>query len=89
MALYNTPMLGACNVDASAEPLLAGLLKKYTVLSHTCGNTTYKVCTLPSIALHPPVFVDASSVLSAAANHTLASANHQTTARPGGSLQHA
>jgi hypothetical protein len=32
----SAPMLGACNVDASDEPALKGLLKKFIVLKH--GN---------------------------------------------------
>uniref|UniRef100_A0A383W8U0 5'-Nucleotidase C-terminal domain-containing protein n=1 Tax=Tetradesmus obliquus TaxID=3088 RepID=A0A383W8U0_TETOB len=37
------PVLGACNIDASAEPLLQGLLQKWTVLSFKSKHKTYKV----------------------------------------------
>jgi hypothetical protein len=36
-------MLGACNIDASQEPLLQGLLKKWVVLTHKTKHRTYKV----------------------------------------------
>eukprot|EP00878_Enallax_costatus_P025591 GHUV01027395.1.p1 GENE.GHUV01027395.1~~GHUV01027395.1.p1 ORF type:complete len:465 (+),score=71.79 GHUV01027395.1:551-1945(+) len=38
-----TPILGACNIDASEEPEMQGLLQKYTVLKYVEGKRTYKV----------------------------------------------
>lgn len=37
------PMLGACNINASKEPLLQGLLQKRVVLSFKTKHKTYKV----------------------------------------------
>jgi hypothetical protein len=36
-------MLGACNIDASQEPLLQGLLQKWVVLTYKAKHKTYKV----------------------------------------------
>ena len=44
------PVLGACNIDASAEPLLQGLLQKWTVLSFKAKHKTYKVCVCDTIS---------------------------------------
>jgi hypothetical protein len=38
-------MLGACNINASQEPLLQGLLKKWVVLTYKAKHRTYKVGT--------------------------------------------